>query len=92
MVSIFLYESIFFLPYSDHFFVTYVITTILFGVQYAIISKYYWVPGSEYYIKTVTYGAIWIVTMFVMTYSTRRVLMRFFASQIEAEKTSNTLT
>jgi hypothetical protein len=80
-VNLFMVESICFTPFSDQFFVTSIITSLLFGIQYAIINKYYYKEGAEYYTKTATFGLVWIVLMFIMTYSTRRTLMQFFSSK-----------
>jgi len=89
--NVYILSSIFFTPFSNKYFLTYGVTSLSFAIQYAFINKYYF-SGAEYYIKTSLYDLGWMMVMFLLTYSTRRVLMQFFVSQTEAEKTSRTLT
>lgn len=80
--------SMFMTPFSDMFLVTFTATSCFFFVEWAIVNKYYYFTGTEYYIKTVSFGFGWVFVMLLQSYNIRQTLIQFFLSQTEAEKTS----
>ena len=92
LVSIlFLGMNIYITPFSDAFFTMVIISSIIFIVEYSFMNWYYF-SEEEYYLKRIVFATVWITATFLQAYQSRRVLVQFFVTQTEAEKTSQTLT
>lgn len=80
--------SILMTPFCEKYFVTFVVSSMIFCAEYVQITKYFDLP----YTFSVIYVPTWVTLMFLSSYFIRRVLTEFFVLQTQAEKTREALT
>lgn len=75
-------------PFSDLFFTSFLISSIVFALELALINNYY---DNGRFVSLI-YIPTWWMIMFAFSYFMRYTLTQFFVMQKEAEKTSESLT
>jgi len=69
--------SIFVTPFCDKYFLTFVVSSVIFGVEYAQINKYFDAPDMSTLINV----PMWIILLLFNSYFMRSVLTEFFVTQ-----------
>jgi succinate dehydrogenase/fumarate reductase cytochrome b subunit len=84
--------SIFLTPFSEYYFTTFILTSIFFTVEVLGISQYIDGANAQSGQPLLLIIIIWVVLMFLATYSVRHVLTEFYVTKKGAEKTRDALT
>ena len=84
--------SIFFTPFSDYYFTTFILTSLFFTVELLGVNQYIDEAKAHTGIPIFLIIVTWSILMFLATYSLRSVLTEFFVTKKGAEKTRDALT
>jgi hypothetical protein len=87
IINIYMITGIFLAPFMDHFFSSFIGVSFIFAIELTLVN--FFNDGLTYSLIQVPQ---WMMLVFLSSYSIRRVATEFFAMQMEAEKTRDSLT